>query len=50
MEDSGLKSSQINKSSLDQIAVLRYYATQKQWTLDIDQEDLAFGFMDKKMS
>lgn len=50
MEDSGLKSSQVNKSSLDQIAVLRYYANQKKWTLDIDQEDLAFGFMDKKMS
>jgi hypothetical protein len=40
----------VNQKELDQIAVLRYSASKKNWSLEIDQEDLAFGFFDKKMS
>ncbi|MFW8619276.1 hypothetical protein ACOJB1_15695 [Enterococcus innesii] len=49
-EDAGLKNTLVNQKELDQIAVLRYSASKKNWSLEIDQEDLAFGFFDKKMS
>ena len=48
VEESGLKNSHLSLKEDYQVATLRYFANKKEWQLELDQDDLAFGFIDKK--
>ena len=48
VEESGLKNSHLSLKEDYQVATLRYFANKKEWQLELDQDDIAFGFIDKK--
>jgi hypothetical protein len=48
VEESGLKNGPLTMKEDYQVATLRYFSTKKEWQLELDQENLAFSFVDKK--